>query len=157
MFYAPPDGDLFVPFAANWPKYTPTPHRLGELQSALSSTPAGLLLMALVSRHFDEVTRIVNSARKVAAAWHRMQGPLLLRTVVGWEGGTLPPVPAVVGGRPVAEGLGRLLRALERYASPLLLHDLRRYRALVVALPGASLWELDFNGDETHAGTTGHS
>jgi hypothetical protein len=98
--------------------------------------------MALISRHVDEVVRIVNEERRVAAVWHRMEGPHLLRTAVGWQGDARPPIPARLAGRPVTQGLARLLRLLERYASPPLLHDLLAYRDFALALPGASLASL---------------
>lgn len=139
---APEDHGVILPLAAAWTRYVPTPHRIGELERSLSASPAGSLAMALVSKHVDEVARIVNEEKKVAAVWHRMEGPSLLRAAVGWEGGGRPPIPASHAGRPVAAGLARLLRTLERFASPALLADLRAYRAFALALPGATLADL---------------
>ena len=136
---APEEHGMVLPIAAAWPRYVPTPNRIGELQRSLSATPAGHLVMALISRHFDEVSRIVNNVRRVAAIWHRMHGPQLLRTVLGWQGDARPPIPSAMEGHPVIEGLARLLCALERYASPTLLHDIRTYRDFALALPGANL------------------
>jgi hypothetical protein len=157
MTFAPLSHGIFVPMAADWPRYAPTPHRISELQQVLSATPAGHLLMALVSRHFDEVMQIITHVRRVAAIWRRIDGPLLFRTIVGWEGGARPLLPPVVGDRPVAEGLARLLRVLERYASPRLLQDLRHYRAFIVALPGVSLGSASLQGDPSDGRAAGHS
>jgi subtilisin family serine protease len=135
----PADHGPVLPLAAAWPRYVPTPYRIGEIEHALSATPAGHLAMALISRHVDEVARIVNEKRRVATIWHRMRGPELLRVAVGWRGDAEPPIPASFAGHRVTERLARLLRILERYASPPLLQDIRTYRDFALALPGASL------------------
>ena len=139
---APEDFGEVLPLAAAWPRYVPTPYRIAEIREALATTPAGNLAMALISRHVDELVRIVNEERRVATVWHRMQGPALLRTAVGWQDETRPPIPATFAGRSVTAGLSRLLRLLERYATPALLGDLVAYRAFALSLPGAVLAEL---------------
>jgi len=135
----PPDHGVVLPLGAAWPRYVPTAYRIQEIERALSATPAGTTAMALISRHADEVERIVNEKRKVATIWHRMQGPYLLRLAVGWQGGAESPIPATLDGHSVARGLARLLRILERYASPQLRDDIRTYRHFALALPGANL------------------
>jgi hypothetical protein len=137
---------VILPLAAAWTRYVPTPHRIGELERSLSASPAGSLAMALISKHVDEVARIVNEEKKVATVWHRTEGPSLLRAAVGWEGGDRPPIPASHAGRPVSAGLARLLRMLERFAGPALLADLHAYRAFALALPGAALADLTLPG-----------
>lgn len=42
---------------------------------ALQQTPAGSLIMELVSRHEEEVRDLLRNNRRVAAAWHRNYGP----------------------------------------------------------------------------------
>lgn len=143
---APESQGVRVPLAAVWPRYLPTTSRMNELHSVLAASPTGQLFMALVSRHFDEISRIVNRVKRVAVIWQRMHGPLLVHSVLGWEGDDSPPVPSVVGDYPVAMGLERLFSALERHASPILLNDLHHYRNFVLALPGARLSDIEFSG-----------
>jgi len=143
---APEYRGLRVPLAATWPRYVPTASRLNELQCTLSTSPPGHLLMSLISRHFDEISRIVNRVKRVAVIWQRMHGPLLVHTVLGWEGDDSPPIPSFVAEYPVALGLERLFRELQRYASPALRHDIRQYRTFVLALPGARITDIQFSG-----------
>lgn len=131
-----------VPVAARAGTYLPPAQQLDELRSRLSASPTGRLLMALVSEHFDEVQRLIDTDRRTLIAWHRMHGPELLRTLVGTFS-TDVPLPAEHDGRPVADGLARLLDALANAGSAALRDAIRGHRALLLAVPGASLADLD--------------
>lgn len=137
-----PADDFLLPPIASWPHYLPTPARLQELFAALSVAPAGQVAAALVSRHFDEVKAIVNGSKRVAVAWHRMNGPDLLRFALSWTGEPRPLIPATIGGVSLASGFDRLLQVLAPLATPSLRADIETYRPFLLALPGARLSEL---------------
>jgi subtilisin family serine protease len=120
-----------------------SPQRLAALRQATDSSESGRLLFALVSKHFDEAFRIVQTRRRAMAGWHRVGGPKLLREVVRWSGASdAPLIPAEVGNRSVREGVPYLLSALAHYGSPALRADVARYAAFVAQLPGATLREV---------------
>lgn len=126
--------ELVVPFS---------PVRLQEVQQRLVTTAIGQTLTALVSTHFDEVVRLINRNRRVATLWHRVGGPVLVRHFLTWNGAEsalLPPRAAVPG---FSKYVDRLLEALARFGSAQLQRDVADYGALVAAMPGVSLQQLD--------------
>ena len=133
---------LVLPIAAYSATYLPERARLRALQERVGDGPVAQLAGALVSTHVDEVLRLINSNRRVALAWHRAHGPVLLRLLLAGDADA-PLLPATLGGRPVSAGLARLLDELERWGSPALRADIHRYRAFALALPGARLDDVD--------------
>jgi subtilisin family serine protease len=141
--HAVPDAEpLVLPIAAYSATYLPQRARLRALQERVGDGPAAQLAGSLVSTHVDEVLRLINANRRVALAWHRVHGPVLLRLLLAAGDAGAPLLPATLGGQPVAAGLGRLLDELERWGSPALRADINRHRAFVLALPGARLDDL---------------
>ncbi|MGW2283506.1 S8 family serine peptidase [Streptomyces phaeochromogenes] len=134
---------IVLPAAAYPAARVPFTHRVRAVQDRLVVTPAGQLLATLVARHQDEVQRLVTGERRVTVAWHRMHGPLLVRLLLYSELREDIPVPRVLGGKPLAEGLDRLLDELDQAGSPALRAGIAEHRAFVLALPGARLSELD--------------
>jgi hypothetical protein len=143
-----PDSVIVLPDAAYPAMHLPPRTQLLELQRRVGGSPAGQLLAALVSEHVDEVVRLVNNDRRVLVAWHRMDGPALLRLLLRHPDPEVP-VPRTLNDRLVADGLHRLLETLARAGSPALRAAVLTYRGLVLAVPGARLSDLD---DELRAG-----
>jgi subtilisin family serine protease len=128
-----------LPLAAMWSTYLPNAQRLRGLSAILHRDPTGQLLAALVSDHFDEVFRLVNTNRRLAACWHRMHGPFLLRELARCvEEDDAPLLPALVLGKSLSERLRPALALLNRYGSAALRADIVRHGALVLALPGVA-------------------
>jgi subtilisin family serine protease len=104
--------------------------------------PAGQMLIALVSMHFDEVRKLINTNRRVATRWHRMFGPELLRQMLSthrsMEEELSPVIPATINNRNVVERMRVLFDVLFRYGSDRLRKDVNRYGPLFLALPGAT-------------------
>lgn len=113
--------------------------KLQHFQDWVLGFPAGHLYAALVSRHFDEVLRLINTNRRVATAWHRNGGPALVRSALAIAEEPNVAIPDSVNGAPLSLQLGRILDSWRRYASPGLVADIDRYRADVLALPGRPL------------------
>lgn len=104
--------------------------------------PAVQTLMGLVSMHFDEVLKLINTNRRVATKWHRMFGPELLRSML-WNpmsglSEAMPVLPAALNNQDVSERMRSLFDVLIRYGSPRLRNDVRSYGPLFFALPGAT-------------------
>lgn len=116
--------------------------RLRAWQDAFAERPAFQLCAALVSTHVDEVRRLIDTNRRVATIWHRNGGPLLVRHLLGLEP-LDAMLPRVVGRHETRTLLERLLAICARYGSERLRADIARYRALVLALPGRRVAELD--------------
>jgi subtilisin family serine protease len=114
--------------------------RLQRFQDWVLGFPAGHLYASLVSRHFDEVLRLINTNRRVATVWHRNGGPSLVRAALAIAddpGGVR--LPETANGKPLAPQLERILDSWRRFATPGLVADIDRYRAHIVGLPGCAL------------------
>ncbi len=141
---APPPVPAIVPAAAaQVGPGAPAAARLNELRRTAQASPAGMLGASLVSTHFDEVLRLVNTRRRVTVAWHRMGGPDLVALVVATPAGEPVAIPAMIGDRSVAEGLALLLDALEREGSLPLRSAVAKHRDLILSLPGMDLSDLE--------------
>ena len=114
--------------------------KLQRFQDWVLGFPAGHLYAALVSRHFDEVLRLINTNRRVATVWHRNGGPALVRAALAIaDEPEITGIPDRVNGEPLSPKLDHILDSWQRYASPSLVADIDRYRADVLALPGHPL------------------
>jgi len=104
-------------------------------------TPQGQYWASVVSRHFSEVRGLINSNKRVATYWHRMQGPQLVHLLwlitAGDQRVRLVEDPAALAEwRPYAE---RFLDMLECFGSARLQQDVRAHRQ---ALLGDGLTDL---------------
>jgi subtilisin family serine protease len=105
------------------------------LARAALESPEGQHWAAVVSRHFSEVRGLINTNKKVAARWHRMDGPRLLRSV--WQlassgqTGTLQEDPRLSDWR---VRTARFLDVLERFGSAELRRDVTANRDAILAL-----------------------
>lgn len=126
-----------VPPAAVWPAYLPNRARLRWLPERLCDNPAGALVAALVSTHFDEVLRLVSTNRRVAVVWHRLGGAALLRHALSFADGGADVLPSAVQAH-----LPRMVRLLAEYGSPQLRADVDRYGPFFLALPGSAVGDL---------------
>ena len=119
-------------------------NRLRDMISRTSDNPTAQLIAALVSTHIDEVYQLIHSNRRVATMWHRMSGPILMRSaLIGSEPSAHRPlIPVEVDGSKTSEPLGRLLALLCRYGSKRLRDDVSTYGPLMLALLGTTLSDL---------------
>jgi subtilisin family serine protease len=119
------------------------PERLQAWTDILGKHPAWNLCAALVSQHFDEVKRLIDTNRRVAAVWHRHGGPDLVRSIAFADRPPDPPIPASLATTPSFELLARLGKVLMRFGGASLRCDIERHAALMRSLPGASWNQLD--------------
>jgi subtilisin family serine protease len=117
--------------------------RLRAWEGLFGKRPAWQLCAFLISTHFDEVKRLIDSNRRVAAVWQRHGGPLLVRRILLGEEDPDPPLPERIGDRPVLVLIDKLVAILERYGSAALKADAARYRDFVRRLPGMRIADID--------------
>ncbi|MFP5364052.1 MAG: S8 family serine peptidase, partial [Thermoleophilia bacterium] len=98
----PGDEPIVLPAGAYMSAHLPAELRVRELQRRVGAGATGQLAAALVSTHVDEVLRLIESNRRVALAWHRMHGPVLLRLLLAAEEADgAPLLPRTLGGEPL--------------------------------------------------------
>jgi subtilisin family serine protease len=143
---APPLPVLPKPFPPLAQSFSPVALRIGRaLQNVAArgkNNSSAQMAMWLISTHFDEVIRLINTNRKVAVKWHRMLGSEMLRRVLWNKDESAPALPVMLRNRPVTAGLNALFDVLRRFGSDSLRGDLDRYGPLLLALPGVDLSQL---------------
>jgi hypothetical protein len=110
--------------------------RLEQAEREVAATAGGRETAAAVQRHLDETRRLVDSRRRVAAAWRRHGGPRILEAALAMLARRDQRLPAAVDGKPLAECLAGIERALIRYASPALAADLARFTPRLASFAG---------------------
>jgi subtilisin family serine protease len=119
------------------------PDRVRAWNQVLDPHPAWHLSASLVSQHFDEVKRLIDTNRRIAALWHRFNGPALVRGFAFGDEIPDPPIPLELATSGSRELLMRFLTLLLRFGSGTLRADIVRYGTFAQALPGASWDDLD--------------
>jgi hypothetical protein len=109
------------------------------LRERALATPAGQLHAAIVSRHFSRVRALIRTNRRVAAVWHRIGGPQLIAALAQRVFAPDAPLPLMLNGVPLADGVARFLRILERYGTPDLQRAVASYGPLMLAITGQSV------------------
>jgi hypothetical protein len=109
----------------------------------LAERPAFQVFAALVSTHVDEVRRLIDSNRRVAVAWRRGGGPVILRHLLSRRPEGALILPVAVGEHSISSLLDRLMTVLARCGSERLRWDIARWREFVLSAPGSDLDALD--------------
>lgn len=117
--------------------------RLRAWEQQFGKRPAWQLCAFLVSTHFDEVKRLIDTNRRVGAVWQRHGGPMLVRHIVLSREQPDPPLPEWIGDKPTAVLIEKLIAILARYGGTDLKADTERYRDFVRRLPGLQIAEID--------------
>jgi hypothetical protein len=120
----------------------PVGQRLVQVEREITATPAGSEVAELVRRHFAETHHLVNSNRRVATVWHRSGGPQIVQAVLDLLLRRDRRLPEEIDGKPFAECLERIKRALARYASPALAADLARFAPRLQGFSGFTYSEV---------------
>jgi subtilisin family serine protease len=139
-----PVPDPFV--ITSWPVRDPWQDfedRLRAWERLFGKRPAWQLCAYLVSTHFDEVKRLIDTNRRVAAVWQRHGGPQLVRRIVLGNEHPDPPLPETIEDKPVLVLIDRLVAILTRYGSASLKADTDRYCDFVRRLPGMRIADID--------------
>jgi subtilisin family serine protease len=108
------------------------PPALRILRERIDALPEGQELAAVVSRHFSEVRRLINTNRRIATMWHRGQGPRMLHRLL--HGSCDASVIAPISCERQREYVERWLDVLASYGSKRLRASIERYRSLLIWL-----------------------
>ena len=139
--------DTVIISSAQNPEWGYTPHtifsRLGDWRLRFGPRPGLMLVAALISRHVDEVLRLINHNNRVGAIWRRNGGPLLVRHLLYSHQSPATLLPATVDGRDIGILISRFLPILDRFGGERLKADIAYYRNFVRQWPGADLGGLD--------------
>lgn len=125
------------------PLFSRAAQALRSWEARFGARPAWHFFAGMVSRHFVEVQRLINTQKKVGAVWQRHGGPALIRTIVFGERDIDPPIPEKLGKKRMDVLIERLLPVLHRFGGPELTADLKRYDKLARNLPGKRVGDLD--------------
>ncbi len=85
------------------------------LHARARAIPGGELCAALISRHFSEVRRLINTNTRVATMWHRGEGPKMLRRFL--QGSVDESAEPPVRNETQREYLSRFFDQLVRFGS----------------------------------------
>lgn len=102
----------------------PQPYRL--LRERLQRHARTALVFDLGRGHADEIMKLINHCRPVTVAWHRVQGPAWLATLMGAVRDGHYKISARVKGVALHEALERLRAVLSKHGSPALRATLER-------------------------------
>ncbi|WP_158626950.1 S8 family serine peptidase [Corallococcus sp. AB032C] len=108
------------------------PPALRIVRARLLALPEGEELASVVSRHFSEVRRLINTNRRVATLWHRGSGPRMLRSLL--EGALDADATPALETESQRESLERWCGLLTRYGTPKLRRSLEQHREQVFTL-----------------------
>ncbi len=102
----------------------PEPYR--ALRERMEQRAGTALIFGLGRGHATEIMQLINHCRPVTVAWHRVQGPALLATLMGAVRDGHYRIPARVKGVALHEALERLREVLAKHGSPALRATMER-------------------------------
>jgi hypothetical protein len=100
----------------------------------LRMSKSGNRLLALVRRHLDEASELVNHRRPVTVAWHRNQGPTFLAAFARSARESSYRIPDAVEGVTRTEAVSRLRVVFVQHASVAFRADLERHADRLVEI-----------------------
>jgi hypothetical protein len=111
---------------------------LVQVAEELLQTPEGATFMTLYQQHKQEVQTLVHHNRRVLVAWHRNEGPALLRVLRRFVEARTLKLPSTINGKLVRQCLDNILAALQMAGSPQLVSGIQRYMPDLFSLLGMS-------------------
>ena len=114
------------------------PNLLAQVTEELLQTPDGATFISLVQQHQREVETLIHHNRRVMVAWHRNQGPALLRELRRFVEARTMELPSMINNQLVRQCLDNILAALQAAGSAQLVSDIQRYTPDLVPLLGMS-------------------
>jgi hypothetical protein len=109
---------------------------LQKVQDEVLQTPDGPHYVGLFQHHYEEVQTLVNKNKRVATAWHRNGGPLMIRHALEALKTSGRLLPTEIEGLPIKDRLNRIMQVLAKYGSADLTRDIRTYGASLARLSG---------------------
>lgn len=122
--------------AGQWALPEPPPTSFDHIELDLDRSPAGRKLTAMWREHQAELTRLVNTNRRLAATWHRSGAAALFQLLLRMTVDPAVRLPETVNGQPLAACIDRIHAMLTGSASPGLRMDLDWVRAWLPGIAG---------------------
>jgi hypothetical protein len=114
----------------------PVSKNLLHVQEEILVIPAGKEYADAITQHAGEVQRLINTNRRVAAVWQRSGGPQIIQAALNMMENRSQVIPAEIEGKPLADCIAKIQKALLRYSSPGLAAGLRKYAPRLGELAG---------------------
>lgn len=111
----------------------PGTRKLEHFEDELKASPTGREILALVRRHLDEVTALVNGRRAVTVAWQRNHGPRFLMSAMDSGFDPEKKVRKEIDGVTLERLLLRMADVLQQAGSRALAADVARHTAPALA------------------------
>jgi hypothetical protein len=122
--------------AGRWALPEPPPVSFDHVERDLDRSPSGRRLTALWREHRAELSRLVNTNRRIATTWHRSGAAAIFQLLVRMAVDPGVRMPETVNGQPLAACVEQVHAMLARSASPGLREDLDRIRAWLPDVAG---------------------
>jgi S1-C subfamily serine protease len=109
-------------------RFQPTEEELQLLTRArdeMLATATGQRFSHIIGRHVSEVQMLIRTQKRIAAVWRRVAGGGLFRELVLALRSPQSPLESFVTGMPLVDRISAMSNVLSRYASPVLLADLK--------------------------------
>jgi hypothetical protein len=107
-----------------------------KLQTDLLQNEQWQRYLGLYQRHQPELRNLIDTNKRVAAAWRSNGGPAFVRSVANVVRSPEEVLPDELEGRPLQDCVNRIIRVLRRYASPALASDLSEFGEAIGLLGG---------------------
>lgn len=109
---------------------------LDRAQQEIVDTAAGKRYAELVTKHQQEIRRLIDRNKRVATVWHRNHGPSILNSAMLALGDSNKALPIEVDGTPLTESVNKIMVAVEKYGSSQLRADVAQFGPPLADLGG---------------------
>ena len=109
---------------------------LGKVQSDLLQNEQWQRYFGLYQRHQPELRALIDTNKRVAAAWRGNGGPTIMHSVLHLVQSPEETFPEKIEGRSLKDCVNKFVRVLRRYASPALASDVAEFGAAIGLLGG---------------------
>ena len=107
-------------------------YRIELYEQELQATATGREILALIERHFEEVSRLINHNRKVIVAWQRNKGAVFFSQFMGSGFDPEVTVKKEVDGIRLNSLIRRMAVVLQDHGSPSLVKTIDKYFLVVL-------------------------
>ncbi len=114
-------------------------YRLELYEQELRSTAKGREILELITKHIDEVSRLINHNREVIVTWQRNNGAIFFSQFMGSGFDTNMAVKREVEGIHMASLIRRMAVVLQDHGSPSLVKAIDQYLLFVLAYAETSM------------------
>jgi hypothetical protein len=118
------------------------PDLFEQTTKELLQSEAGSQIVGMIPPHFHEVQSLINTNKKFALAWHRNEGPAIIRTLRQVIEARDVPMPTAINNRPLIDCFNNIFALFKEFGSTRLTNDLTRYAPFIGQLGGKSYMDM---------------